>query len=322
MPLIPSSSYPKHPLYGGNGHLETLVSPLFTREKQVPYQRERLELPDGDFLDLDWLRGGHARLIILSGGMEGSSSQNYMKRTADFFFNSGWDVLAWNYRSCSGELNRLPKTYSYAETFDFRTVIDHALGTGNYSTAALIGFSMGGCLVTKYLGETQRPDSRVVAAVSFSVSCDLRDSMQKTEKNPIYNHYFINKLKQKLKAKASYHSSIRNIPLNRIKSFDDYLSYYNIPFHHFKDADDFYTQSSCAQFIPRIQVPCLMVNPLNDPILGAQCYPYELAKTNSNFYLETPATGGHLGYPNSSPSYNWTAERASEFIKAILKGGL
>lgn len=319
MPLVPVSSYPKHALYFGNGHLETLVAPLFAHVRNVPYERERLELLDGDFIDLDWLRNGHDRLIILSSGMEGNATRHYMKRAADFFSKRGWDVLAWNYRGCSEEINRLPKTYSYAETHDFRTVINYALKDNCYSTAALLGFSMGGCLVTKYLGERPGPDPRIKASVSFSVSCNLKDSMQKTERNPIYNLYFIKKLKQKLQAKALIHSSIRSIPLNKIRSFDDYLSYYNIPFHHFRDVDDFYVQSSCAQYISSIEIPSLMINPLNDPILGPQCYPYELAKANSNFYLETPATGGHLGYPHSSPNFNWMAERANEFINGILK---
>lgn len=320
MPVVSSSSYKPHLLYFGNRHVETLVPSLLARVKNSFYNRERLELEDGDFLDLDWLKNGNQRVVILSAGMEGSSERHYIKRAANYFFERGWDVLAWNYRGCSGELNRLPKFYSYADTNDFRTVINHSIKANSYASVALIGFSMGGCLVTRYLGEYPAPDLHIVASVSFSVSCDLKDSMKETEKtkNFIYNHYFINKLKEKLQRKAKLHSEIAAIPFEKINSFDDYLCHYNIPFHGFNDADDFYAQSSCEQFIPFIKVPALMVNALNDPILGKQCYPYEAAKSNPNFYLETPATGGHLGFPTAGSKNSWMEKRAFDFIASQL----
>jgi predicted alpha/beta-fold hydrolase len=288
------------------------------RKESVTYQRERLELADGDFLDLDWLRNGHRRLIVLSAGMEGDSQRHYMKRTAGYFFTRGWDVLAWNYRSCSGELNRLPKLYSYADTDDFRVVIDHSIKSGAYAEVALIGFSMGGCLVKKYLGEQLPPNPRVVASVAFSVSCNLKDSMKETERSLLYNYYFINKIKSKLQSKAAFHPAIKNIPIEKINTFDDYLFHYTIPFHGFKDAADFYVHSSCEQFIASIRVPSLMVNALNDPILGNQCYPYKLAEHNSNFYLETPGTGGHLGFSLVNSKNSWMETRAYEFITSHM----
>lgn len=320
MPIVNPSLYRPFPLYLWNKHMETLVPSLLARVNDVAYDRERLELADGDFLDLDWLRKGNQRLVILSAGMEGNSERHYIKRTAKYFFEKGWDVLAWNYRGCSGELNRLPKFYSYADTNDFRTVINRAAATGGYSKIALIGFSMGGCLVTKYLGEQTAPHPNVKASVSFSVSCNLLDSMKETEKrkNLVYSRYFINKLKEKLQSKALLHESIKNIPLDKIILFDDYLRYYNIPFHGFNDAADFYTQSSCEQSIPSIKVPSLMINALNDPLLGKQCYPYEAAQANSNFYLETPKTGGHLGFSLLHTKNSWMEIRGYEFISSHL----
>ena len=318
MPIISRSSYEPNPFYLQNRHLETLVPSLMARKESVTYQRERLELADGDFLDLDWLRNGHRRLIVLSAGMEGDSQRHYMKRTAGYFFTRGWDVLAWNYRSCSGELNRLPKLYSYADTDDYRVVIDHSVKKGGYSKVALVGFSMGGCLATKYLGEQLLPNPRVVASVSFSVSCNLKDSMKATERSLLYNHYFINKIKSKLQSKAAFHPAIKNIPIAKINTFDDYLFHYTIPFHGFKDAADFYVHSSCEQFIASIRVPSLMVNALNDPILGNQCYPYKSAEHNTNFYLETPSTGGHLAFSLVNSKNSWMEIRAYEFITSQM----
>lgn len=317
MPLIDRSSYSPHPSLVYK-YMETIASSLFGEVKDVAYERERFELLDGDFLDLDWIKNGNKKLVILSSGMEGNSSRHYMKRAAKYFSERKWDVLAWNYRSCSGELNRLPKLYSYADTADLALVVDHSIEQGAYAKVALIGFSMGGCLVTKYLGE--KPNPRVFASVGFSVSCDLKDSMREAEKprHFIYNYYFISKLKKKLKQKAKKYDEIKKLPIDSIVSFDDYVKCYNVPFHGFKDVSDFYLKSSCVQFIPFIQVPTLMVNALNDPILGKNCYPYELARSHPNFYLETPSTGGHLAFPSNDPEKSWMYKRAFEFLSAHL----
>jgi uncharacterized protein len=317
MPIVTPSSYKPFPLYFANRHLETIMPSLLARIDESNYERERLELADGDFLDLDWMRKENKRLVILSAGMEGDSHRHYIKRAANYFFERGWDVLAWNYRGCSGELNRLPKFYSYADTNDFRTVINHA-ATGGYSKIALLGFSMGGCLVTKYLGEQPAPHASVKAAVSFSVSCNLKNSMNETSKSLIYNSYFVNKIKKKLQRKAAFHLEIKNIPVEKIATFDDYLRNYTIPFHGFKDAADFYDQSSCEQFIASIKVPSLMVNALNDPILGKQCYPYDAARHHPTFYFETPKAGGHLGFSLANSKNSWMEIRAYEFISSHL----
>jgi len=112
MPLQ-TSYYEKRPWYLFNRHMETVIPSLFYKVDGINYQRERLELEDGDFLDLDWLAGGNNRLLILSHGLEGSAGRHYIQRPAKFFSNKGWDILAWNNRSCSGEMNRLPRFYHH-----------------------------------------------------------------------------------------------------------------------------------------------------------------------------------------------------------------
>ena len=107
MPLIVESSY-RPPAYLLNGHWETIIPSTFRKITDVAYQRERLELADGDFLDLDWLKQSSAKLVIISHGLEGSSERHYAKGMAKFFYRHGWDALAWNCRGCSGEMNRLP----------------------------------------------------------------------------------------------------------------------------------------------------------------------------------------------------------------------
>ena len=129
MPYLEEDSY-RRPWYFVNGHMETIVPSLLNRAEEVPYQRERLELSDGDFLDLDWLKGSDRKLLIITHGLEGSSDRHYARRPAAFFREKGWSVCAWNCRSCSGEMNRLPRFYHHGATEDLSSVVDHAIAKG------------------------------------------------------------------------------------------------------------------------------------------------------------------------------------------------
>src|SRR5215510_13761043 len=129
MPLIKHSQY-KAPAHLFNGHIETIVPSTFRKIDGVAYVRERLELSDGDFLDLDWLKSDSRNLMIFSHGLEGNSERHYCKGMAKYFFQRGWDALIWNCRGCSGEMNRLPRFYHHGATEDLRAVIEHAIRKG------------------------------------------------------------------------------------------------------------------------------------------------------------------------------------------------
>ena len=133
MPLIKESTYKRAPRYQFNGHLQTV-------------------LPDGDFVDLDWVDNRSRNLVLLSHGLEGNSERHYMMGMANRFSEEGWDVLAWNCRSCSGEMNRKFRLYNHGEIGDIGEVIGHALQTKDYEKVLLVGFSMGGSILMKYLG--------------------------------------------------------------------------------------------------------------------------------------------------------------------------
>ncbi len=167
--------------------------------KMVNYQRQRLELKDGDFIDLDWLlKNNYDRLLIITHGLEGNSERHYVRRTAKYFHDLGWDVLAWNCRSCSGEINRLSKFYHHGDTNDLNEVILEAL-SDKYSKAVLFGYSMGGSLSIKYLGEGRTLDPRIKGAVTYSVPLNLKDSGDQLNKraNRFYTHRFLKKLIKK-----------------------------------------------------------------------------------------------------------------------------
>ncbi len=316
MPLIPVSSY-KHPFYLFNGHLETIIPSAFRKVGGPPYSRERLELSEGDFLDLDWLSNQSRRLLIISHGLEGSSGRHYSKGMANFFFKNKWDALAWNCRSCSGEMNRLPRFYHHGATEDLKAVIDHALTKG-YDTIALVGISMGGSLSLKYTGENaQTLPSAIRSVVAFSVPCHLGSSARELDKpaKRFYLNRFLKKLGKKIQQKAaSFPDLISHEGFDKIRSFEEFDNRYTAPLHGFRDAKDFYERASSLPHIAEIRVPTLIVNAQNDPFLPSECFPYEIARESEFVFLETPKRGGHTGFTLAGKEENWMEVRAFEFV--------
>jgi uncharacterized protein len=320
MPIIQNSSYRK-PFYLFNAHLETIIPSAFRKVKGITYQRERLELNDGDFLDLDWLKNPSDKLIIISHGLEGNSERHYAKGMAKYFFQRGWDALAWNCRGCSGEMNRLPRFYHHGATEDLKAVIDHAVSLNQYKTISLIGISMGGSLTLKYLGEDTLLRASIKNAATFSVPCNLGASARELDKpnKKFYLNRFLKKLSKKIEAKSKmYPSIISHAGFENIKSFREFDNRYTAPLHGFKDADDFYERASSGSYIESIQTPTLIVNALNDPFLPENCFPFSIAKNHQHVNLETPKHGGHTGFTLAGKEENWMEVRAFEFVSEAV----
>jgi uncharacterized protein len=318
MPLIARSSYAP-PLLFANGHVQTILPTLIRKVPGVDYIRERIATADGDFLDLDWLRTGARRLAVLSHGLEGSSTRHYMLGMARAFSRAGWDVLAWNFRGCGGEPNRTVVFYHSGATHDLHAVVEHAAARGDYAEMALIGFSMGGNLTLKYLGEGLFPiDARIKKAVVFSVPCDLASSARKMAgaANSIYMTRFLRMLRAKIRAKmGSWPDQLDDAGYHQIKTFEQFDDRYTALLHGFKDAADYYRRASCRQFLDRVTIPSLLVNACNDPFLSASCYPVEAARRSPWLHLETPRSGGHVGFLDfNDDGLYWSERRAVEFV--------
>jgi predicted alpha/beta-fold hydrolase len=319
MPLIAKSEYVS-PAYLPNGHLQTIIPSLLRKVKGVTYTRERLDTPDGDFLDLDWSRTNNSKhLGIICHGLEGDSNRPYILGMAKALNNQRIDALAWNYRGCSGESNSRLRFYHSGATEDLRHLIETIIASGHYSTISLFGFSLGGNLVLKYLGEegTAIPVN-IYKAVVFSVPCDLAGSSKNlcSLENQIYNRRFLKSLKIKIKTKARQLPGKINIGhLKEIKTLKEFDEKYTAPLHGFKDADEYYEKCSSRSFIDKIKVPTLIVNAKNDPFLSLGCYPTEEVKNNAMVFLEIPAQGGHCGFylPGASGEF-WSEKRALEFL--------
>ena len=278
-------------------------------------QRERIMTPDNDFIDLDWYKQGSSNCVIISHGLEGNSNRAYMKGMAKAFFDKGYDAVAWNYRGCSDEVNKQLRFYHSGATDDLQTVVDHV--SKQYEEVFLIGFSLGGNLTLKYLGEPH-VNARVKRAVTISVPINLHTSCLEISKpgNWIYNRRFLSSLRKKVKMKAAIWKELDLEKLAGIATLMEFDDCFTGPIHGFKDAMDYYTRCSSINFIEHIKTPTLVVNALNDPFLGEDCYPREKFKTHPHVTFEFPAHGGHVGFTlfNQKGLY-WSEMRALHFIE-------
>jgi uncharacterized protein len=325
MPIISESSFPGASSWQYNGHLQTLVPGIFRRVSGVTYTRERIFTPDDDFLDLDWIMNGHDRLVVLTHGLEGNTEKQYMRGAAKIFRNNGWDVLAWNCRSCSGEMNRAFRLYHHGDTLDIDLVLEHALATGRYKKVSLLGFSMGANITMNYLGtKSAAVPKEVCAAVVFSAPCDLEPASDALDHwdNTLYRVRFTRALVKKIKIKADLFPGRLDLSkLAKVQRWRDFDEWFSAPICGYRDANEFYQNSSAKFFISGIKVPTLLINALNDPILTPECMPYDLAREHAFFYLETPSAGGHCGFMGKDDQeVAWSEKRALAFISSSAHG--
>ncbi|MEO5714192.1 MAG: alpha/beta fold hydrolase [Luteolibacter sp.] len=324
MPLIGNSNY-LGPSWLRGGHAQTIFPALFRKSPRVTSQRERLELPDGDFLDLEWADQGRERLAILSHGLEAHCGTEYIQGMAAALVKNGWDVLVWNFRGCGDEPNRLLRMYHSGATEDLDAVVSHALSRHPATKIDLIGFSLGGNLTLKYLGENPSALSpRLHRAVAFSTPCDLACSSRTLSKfsNKIYMERFLINMRSKIRAKKRLFPEKLDLRgLNLIRTFQQFDDRFTAPIHGFRDAADYWKLNSSRQFLPGITIPTLLVNAVNDPFLGPGCYPYEEAAASDVFHFEAPEEGGHVGFsPVTGAGEYWSERRAVAFLNESWRG--
>lgn len=307
------------PLFFSNGHIQTLFPPVFRKVVGIHYKRERIQTPDGDFIDLDWSCHSGNHLAIISHGLEGNTDRAYVKGMAKALNDNGWDVLAWNYRSCSGTPNRKLHSYHNGVTHDLETVVRHAAKkTGK--KIALVGFSMGGNLSLLYLGR-EKVHPQVKKAIVFSVPCDLKSSAQTlaTPLNTFYMKRFLIMLHQKIKEKKKIMPGrLDDRGYHKIKTFKQFDDRYTAPLNGFKNAEDYWRKCSSKPFIPKIIVPTLIINAQNDPFLPQGCFPVDEVRKNKNVHLMMPESGGHVGFiAFNKDNLYWSEKQAVEFFDEL-----
>lgn len=304
-----------------NGHFSTVYAGIIRKIVDFDQKRERIDLPDGDFLDLDWSFSPTKtqKVAIIIHGLEGNAQRAYIAGSAKEFNANTYDVCAINLRTCSGETNRLFRSYHSGATEDLDAVIHHILKSKNYTEIYLKGFSLGGNLILKYLGEDRIHPQELKAAMAVSVPCDLHSSCKELlkPKNIPYAIRFKKNLVRKLIEKQKqYPKKISTDDIKKVVTLKDFDDVYTSRAHGFKDALDYYKQCSCLPFLPNIKIPTLLLNAQNDSFLGPECFPEKEAQQNDKLYLEISKYGGHVGFQGSK-NITYSEKRVIKFFNEL-----
>lgn len=322
MPFIEKSTY-QPPSRFRNMHVNTLYPALLRQIKGIDYQRVRLDLPDGDFLDLDWSYTQKSvetdKLIVCVHGLEGHARRPYMAGMMKRFNTEGFDAVGINLRGCSEEHNRKLACYHSGYTDDLALIIDKISAEERYKNIVVLGFSVGGNIVLKYAGEKGKNLPKTVKnIIAFSVPCDLEGGSVELEKrhNRFYQWQFLVTLKQKARAKFKRFPNTFNLEeALKAKYFRHFDDHFTAPVNGFIDATDYWTKASSLYYLPNIVVPTLLVNAADDTFLSPTCFPIDLAQSSDVFHIEIPKYGGHLGFmAYDTEGYLWTENRAIQFV--------
>lgn len=318
MPIIDETGY-KAPYFLSNAHLGTIVPNLLRFTFGIRYERQRLFTADGDFVDIDWSVVGGSKLVILSHGLESSSRAPYIMGMVKHFNRLGYDTVAWNFRSCSGEVNLTVPFYHPGQTWDLQQVIDTATARG-YKEIYMAGFSLGGAITLRYLGEKgDALQPEIKRAVVFSVPTDLSASAHHLSEGnqAMYGRAFLFKYRRKMILKAKKMPDNYDLSAwDNIHTLIDFDEAFNVPWHGHADAEAFYEATTPKHLLTRITIPTLIVNAMNDPFLPPACYPWDAASAIPNLYLEVPELGGHVGFMTLSwKGISWSESRAQAFFE-------
>lgn len=309
-------------------HLQTIWGPLFRRLPLPTLCRERLATPDGDFLDLDWLDSAapSAALVVILHGLEGSSRSHYALGLLHECARLGLRAVVMHFRSCSGELNRAARLYHSGETADFAWVLDRLTERERDARFGVVGFSLGGNVILKWLGERGDAVPRAVAAaVAVSTPFDLAECARVLDaglRRLLYTGQFLRTMRAKVAAKAElYRGRVDLRAALRARTFAEYDRFVTARIFGFADERDYWTRSSSRPYLPKIRRPTLLINALNDPFIPPTALPAAEALRSPWLEVDFPAEGGHAGFlegPRGRRS--WAERRALGFLRPHLLG--
>lgn len=290
------------PWWAKSPHIQTIL-PVFTKVANPTLQRQRLELPDGDFIDLDWQGSPQegAPIIVIIHGLEGSSQSHYAKRLLLACKEQQLTAVVHHHRSCSGENNRLARSYHSGDTDDLQFSLALLQQTYPQSPLLAVGYSLGGNVLTKYQGEYQN-DSLLTRAVVVSAPLQLSACAKRLENgfSKVYQNHLIKQLQQKITQKLADPDLASCIPLTQMQvaqlhTFYDFDDKVTAPLHGFTGVDDYYTRASGLPFVSRITKPTLILHAKDDPFMTDDVIPHP-SQISEHVEYELHPYGGHVGF--------------------------
>lgn len=305
-----------------NPHLQTIWSTIVSRQVNLTLRRERLELPDGDFLDLDWAGNHGDHVVLVLHGIVGSSQSSYIKGILNAIVAEGWQGVLMHFRGCSEECNRLPRGYHSGETGDLDFVIQEIMKNRPKATLSIIGFSLGGNVLLKWLGEREN-NTFIKCAVAVSVPFDLIKVANRMCQgfSQVYQWWLLRKLKDALSKKFNQMESPIDLHyLKKVKTFWEFDDKITAPLHGFAGVNEYYASSSSRQYLKHIATPTLILHAMDDPFMTVTAIP-KIDELSQNVTLELSDMGGHLGFIAGNipgrPQY-WLEDRIPAFLKQYI----
>jgi len=295
------------------GHLQTLWNPFCRRSPALPRRRERLWLADGDFIDLDWHGPDDPTtpLVLVLHGLTGSSRSHYVLGLQQRLAEHHWSSVAINWRGCSGEPNLLPRAYHSGASDDLGEVIAHLQAARPLAPLHAVGYSLGGNVLLKYLGETgaAAPLQRAVA-VSVPFRLDQCADRIGLGFSRVYQAHFMREMVAYVRVKRSLFARLGHTDrlsalerlgsLEGMRTFWDFDGRFTAPLHGYTDASDYYRRASSRYFLPDIAIPTLLIQAEDDPFVFRHSVP-ERAELSPVTTLELHRSGGHVGFVEGLP---------------------
>jgi predicted alpha/beta-fold hydrolase len=315
-----------------NAHLQTIYPALMRKSSVlIGLKRERLITPDNDFIDIDWCGEGNQPLIILLHGLSGSTQSGYIRGLQQALLSKGFRTVALNFRGCSGELNYSARCYHSGETEDIHFLYQWLREREPETPIGAVGFSLGGNVLLKWLGERGNQLS-LFAAIAVSVPLVLSICATKLDTgfSKFYRKILLSELKEHVEEKKLHLERLGNFQevkrieelgdISDIESFWQYDDRVVARLHHFKDVHDYYLRSSSRQFLKSIAITTLLIQALDDPFMTEEILP-NLDELSPTIQLEITQGGGHVGFIGGDipfkPSY-WLDQRIPEFFEQQL----
>lgn len=317
MPVIKSQFKPAWWLAGP--HLQTLWSSFFRKIPNLNLKKVRLELDDGDFLDLAMTEIHDKPIVIILHGLEGSLDSHYIKPLIKALDETGYGVCFVHFRGCSDELNRLPRSYHSGDTTDLQAVVNYLMSNYPQGVFSVIGFSLGGNILLKWLGE-QKQKAPIKTAIAISVPFVLAHAGDRLEKSfsRIYQKHLLSRCQKKYIQKSNLCKiplNVNALELNTFYSFDDKIT---APLHGFEGADDYYRQCSSRQFLKAIQKPTLVIHAKDDPFMWERTIPND-DELSPYVNLELSESGGHVGFISGNIPFQakyWVDQRIIKWLNS------
>lgn len=317
------------PKFTANRHIQTLLPVMLRSHLSIHYHYQQLTLPDGDFVDLAWnkipAKSESKPIVVIFHGLEGSINSPYAKGIMRAMDKRDWYVVLMHFRNCSERVNLAARTYHSGETGDAGYFLGWLREAYPQAPLFAVGYSMGGNMLLKLLGERKSDvPLHAAAAVSVPLQLNVCADQMRTGFSKVYQHHLLQKMKRKLLGKFQQHDYQSLIGLNekdvhKIKDFWEFDSVFTAPVNGFTDAQDYYKKSSSRQYLSTIRTPTLIIHSTDDPFMTPEAIPHanELSDTVS---LELSEQGGHVGFISGhwwKPRF-WLEERIPQYFSNML----